>query len=155
MADGAPFYGAIGTSLTTAGDTSPAAALAVTQFPSAGSYTYARTIEVDPNVVANLQKGTAVLVVHDVDYNTDGAYDAVLGASELDPTLPAEATDRAPCGTYEPMQMAGVPSGAADTGGGSTAASGNGTEIGLGAAALLAVGGAVAIARRRRRASAN
>src|SRR6476469_2174677 len=62
VADGAPFYGAIGTSLTNAGDTSPAAGLAVTEFPSTGSYTYTRTIELDPNVPANLQKRTAVLI---------------------------------------------------------------------------------------------
>ncbi len=152
VADGAPIYGAIGTSLTNAGDTSPAAALAVTDFPSTGSYTYSRTIELDPNVVANLQEGTAVLVVHGIDYNNNGSLDNVLGASELDPSLPAEATDPALCGAFQPMQMAGVPSGAADTGGGSTATGvGHGTEIGFGAAALLAVGGAAIIARRHRR----
>jgi len=152
VADGAPFYGAIGTSLTNAGDTSPAAGLAVTEFPSTGSYTYTRTFDLDPNVVANLEKGTAVLVVHGVDYNNNGKYDDVLGASELDPSLPAEATDPALCGAFTAMQMSGVPSGAADTGGGSTANTGGyGAEIGVGAAALLAVGGAVVIAQRRRR----
>jgi len=151
VADGAPFYGAIGTSLTNAGDTSPAAGLAVTEFPSTGSYTYTRTIDLDPNVTANLQKGTAVLVVHGVDYNNNGTYDAVLGASELDPTLPAEATDPALCGAFTAMQMSGVPSGAADTGGGSTATTGHGAEIGVGAAALLAVGGVAVIAHGRRR----
>ena len=152
VADGVPLYGAIGTSLTTDGDTSPAAGLAVTKFPSTGSYTYTRTIDLDPNVVANLQKGTAVLVVHGIDYNGNGMYDDVLGPSELDPSLPAEATDPALCGAFEPMQMAGVPAGAADTGGGSTAGgSGYSTEIALGAAALLAVGGAAVIARSRRR----
>jgi hypothetical protein len=151
VADGAPFYGAIGTSLTNAGDTSPAAGLAVTEFPSTGSYTYTRTIDLDPNVTANLQKGTAVLVVHGVDYNNNGTYDAVLGASELDATLPAEATDPALCGAFTAMQMSGVPSGAADTGGGSTATTGHGAEIGVGVAALLAVGGAAVIAHRRRR----
>ena len=151
VADGAPFYGAIGTSLTNAGDTSPAAGLAVTEFPSTGSYTYTRTIDLDPNVTANLQKGTAVLVVHGVDYNNNGTYDDVLGASELDPSLPAEATDPALCGAFTAMQMSGVPSGAADTGGGSTATTGHGAEIGVGAAALLAVGGVAVIAHRRRR----
>jgi hypothetical protein len=152
VADGAPFYGSIGTSLTNAGDTTPAAALAVTDFPSTGSYTYSRTVELDPNVVANLKKGTAVLVVHGVDYNNNGTYDDVLGASELDPALPAEATDPALCGAFTTMAVAGVPNGAANTGGGSTAMStaGYGTEVALGAAALLAVGGAAVIARRRR-----
>ena len=83
---------------------------------------------------------------------TTAHYDDVLGASELDPSLPAEATDPALCGAFTAMQMAGVPSGAADTGGGSTATTGGyGAEIGVGAAALLAVGGAAIIAHRRRR----
>lgn len=153
VADGAPFYGTIGTSLTVDGDTSPAAALAVTKYPAAGDYTYARTIEVDPTVVENLKKGTAVLVVHGIDYNGNGSYDNVLGASELDGTLPAEATNPALCGKYEPMQMAGVPDGAADTGGGSTAITVSSSQAGvaLGAAALLAVGGAAIVAGRRRR----
>jgi hypothetical protein len=150
-ADGTPFYGAIAAALTNNGDTSPAAAMATTDFPSTGSYTYARTIELDPQVIANLQKGTAVLVVHGVDYNGNGTYDDVLGASELDPSLPAEATDPALCGNYVSMQMAGVPAGAANTGGGSTAR-GNGDHDALRVvvtAALLAGGGA-AIAYRRR-----
>jgi hypothetical protein len=159
VADGAPFYGAIGTSLTTAGDSSPAAALAVTDFPSTGSYTYSRIIDLGPNVVANLAKGTAVLVVHGVDYNNNGTYDAVLGASELDPSLPAEATDPALCGAFTTMAVAGVPNGAANTGGGSTAAGtgagGYTTEIAVGAAALLAIGGAAGIAHRRRRPAAD
>jgi len=150
VADGAPLYGGIGTSLTNAGDTSPAAALAVERFPSTGSYTYSRTIELDPNVVANLKKGTAVLVVHGIDYNNNGKYDGVLGTSELDTSLPAEATDPALCGAFAPMQMAGVPAGAANTGGGSSANQGHTTEIAVGAAALLAAGGAALVALRRR-----
>src|SRR6478609_11489524 len=100
VADGAPLYGGIGTSLTVDGPTSADHGLDVTHFPQAGSYTYSRTIEIDPNVVANLQKGTAVLVVHGIDYNANGRYDDVLGPSELDPSLPAEATDPALCGTF-------------------------------------------------------
>jgi hypothetical protein len=151
VADGEPFYGAVGTSLTITGDTSPASALAIPDFPTAGSYTYTRTIDLDPNVLSNLQKGTAVLVVHGVDYNDNGTYDAVLGASELDAALPAETTSPALCGAFATMQMAGVPSGAADTGGGSTAATGHDAEIGAGAAALLAVGGVAVLAHRRAR----
>lgn len=123
VTDGQPSYGTVGASLTTDGDSSPAAALALGQFPSAGSYTYSRTIEVDPTVVAALRSGTAVLLVQGVDYNSNGSYDDVTGASEVDPALPAEATDPALCGTFQPMQMAGVPDGSADTGGGSAATS--------------------------------
>src|SRR6478609_4782132 len=107
--DGQPLYGAVGAALTTDGDSSPAAALALSQSPAAGSYTYSRTIDLDQQVVAALRNGTAVLLVQGVDLNGTGSYDAVPGASELDPTLPAEATDPALCGTFEPMQMAGVP----------------------------------------------
>jgi hypothetical protein len=150
--DGQPLHGAVGAALTTDGDSSPAAALALSQFPAAGSYTYSRTIDLDQQVVAALRNGTAVLLVQGVDLNGTGSYDAVPGASELDPTLPAEATDPALCGAFTAMQMSGVPSGAADTGGGSTANTGGyGAEIGIGAAALLAVGGAAVIAQRRRR----
>ena len=112
--DGQPFYGAAGAALTIDGDSSPAAALALGQFPSAGSYTYSRTIDLDPTVVTALQNGTAVLLVQGADLNGSGNYDAASGASELDPSLPAEATVPALCGTFAPMQMAGVPAGPAE-----------------------------------------
>ena len=149
-ADGEPLYGVIATSLTNNGDTTPMAAMAVTDFPSTGAYTYSRTIVLDPRVVTNLQNGTGVLVVHGIDYNNNGTYDDVLGASELEPSVPAEATDPALCGTFTAMQMSAVPAGAADTGGGSTAPGngGNGAAIALVASALLA--GAVIAYRRRR-----
>ena len=145
VADGAPLYGSIGASLTVDGQTTADHALDVTQFPQTGSYTYARTVDLDPGVVANLARGTAVLVVHGIDYNGNGAYDDVLGASELDPSLPAEATDPALCGTFEPMQMAAVPDGGADTGGGSTAAPYTATGSTAAAVAGVAVAG-VAVA---------
>lgn len=129
VADGAPLYGSIGTSLTVDGPTSADHGLDISHFPQTGSYTYSRTVDLDPAVVDNLARGTAVLVVHGIDFNGNGAYDDVLGASDIDPSLPAEATDPALCGAYRPMQMTAVPDGAADTGGGSTAlgASGSGT----------------------------
>jgi hypothetical protein len=138
--DGAGLFGSVGASLTTAGDTSAAAALALAQSPSAGSYTYSRTVELDPAVIDNLARGTAVLVVHGIDYDGSGSYNDALGASDLDPTLPAEATNPALCGTYEPMQMAAVPAGAADTGGGSTAAGADLPGIGLAGAGIAGAG---------------
>ena len=119
--DGLPAYGAIGTSLTLTGGTDPADALHVDDFPTTGSYTYVRTVPVDSAVRSALTDGTAVLVVHGIDYDGSGAYDDVLGVSDLDPSLPAEATDPALCGQFRPMQMTGVPVGGAETGGGSTA----------------------------------
>lgn len=39
------------------------------------------------------------MVIHGVDYNNNGEYEmAGAGPSELDPSLPAEATDPAVCG---------------------------------------------------------
>lgn len=153
VADGTPLYGDIGASLTVDGSTSADAGLDATRVPQTGSYTYARTVELDPTVVANLADGTAVLVVHGIDYNGNGAYDDVLGASELDPGLPAEATAPALCGTFEPMQMAAVPDGAADTGGGSTATSGSpagAITAGIAGAAVVLLIGGPALARYRR-----
>jgi hypothetical protein len=150
--DGEPLYGVIATSLTNIGDTTPMAAMAVTDFPSTGAYTYSRTIVLDPRVVANLQNGTAVLVVHGIDYNNNGTYDDVLGTSELEPSVPAEATDPALCGTFSAMQMAAVPAGAADTGGGSTAHGngGNGAVVTLALTVSALLVGAVIAYRRRR-----
>jgi hypothetical protein len=101
VAEGHPAYGMIVTSLTTKGDTSPASALAVTRFPTAphGMVEYRRTIRVSKAVAHAVRSGEATLVVHGVDYNNNGAYDFDrAGPSELDASLPAEATDPALCG---------------------------------------------------------
>ena len=98
--DGAPAYGPIKVSLTTKGDTSPASGLAVTRFPAAprGTFTYNRSIRTSTGVAAAIRRGDAVYVVHGVDYNGNGKYDFNgNGKSELDPSLPSEATDPAGC----------------------------------------------------------
>jgi hypothetical protein len=99
--DGLDDYGPIGTSLTTRGDTSPASALAVTRFPSTGTFHYTRTIRVTDAVARAIRHDNAVVVVHGIDYNGNGQYDAVLGASDLDPSLPQEATAPALCGPLD------------------------------------------------------
>jgi hypothetical protein len=99
--DGLPAYGPIKKSLTTSGDTSPASALAVTRFPTApqGVINYDRTMSAGDKLAQAIKSGKGVIVVHGVDYNGNGKYDfASAGASDLDPTLPAEATDPATCG---------------------------------------------------------
>lgn len=101
--DGLPAYGKIGTSLTTSGDTSPNSALAVDRFPSTGTFTYTRTITVTPDVARQIRANNAVIVVHGIDYNHNGRYDNVLGASELNPKLPQEATAPALCGALNSM----------------------------------------------------
>jgi hypothetical protein len=117
-ADGLPAYGPIVVSLTTSGDTTPASALAVDRFPTSteGELHYSRdNINFTrvtgtgysgtdgagtPKQIADaIRAGEGVVVIHGVDYNDNGMYDfESAGASELDPSLPAEATDPAACG---------------------------------------------------------
>ncbi len=146
--------GTIGLAVTTAGTTTPGSTPAELAFPTAGSYTYARTVELDPAVAAGIANGSAALVVYGVDTNNNGRYDGAAGRSELGAGLAAEAAAPALCGSYTPMQMAGVPDGAAETGGGSTAATGYpaGTGIGWGQilAGALSVLGVAVFSRRQR-----
>ena len=153
VTEAAGHYGAIGASLTTAGDTSPDSALAVDRFPTAagGTESYSRTFTVSSDVVKGFQNGTAVLVVHGVDKDGSGAYDGSV-KSDLDPSLPMEATAPAACGVFTTAQMGTVPSGAADTGGGSTAGVENEAALGLGALALTGAAAVGAVAYRRRQA---
>ena len=104
--EGLPAYGPIQVSLTTRGDTSPASALAVDRFPVAnenGSVDYERTLSVSRNVYRNL--GEKAIVQHGVDLNDNGRYDfRSAGRSELDPSLPQEATIPANCGVINPVR---------------------------------------------------
>lgn len=97
--EGLPSYGPIAVSLTTRGDTSPDSALAVSRFPVAnsdGAVNYKRTFGVSAKVARNL--GDFAIVQHGVDLNGNGVYDFEAGPSELDPSLPQEATIPANCG---------------------------------------------------------
>ena len=104
-AEGQPAYGPIQVSLTTRGDTSPASALAVSRFPvanSVGFLRYERTFSVPSSVASNL--GKKAIVQHGVDLNHNGRYDfRSAGRSELDPSLPQEATIPANCGVINPV----------------------------------------------------
>jgi hypothetical protein len=77
----------------------------VDRFPVAndgGSVSYKRTIEVSSQIANKL--GMFHIVQHGVDLNGNGEYDfEAAGASELDPSLPQEATIPANCGVIEPM----------------------------------------------------
>jgi hypothetical protein len=102
--EGAPAYGPIRVSLTTRGDTSPMSALAVDRFPTApmGVEHYDRKTHTQHDVAKAIRHGKAVVVIHGVDYNDNGKYDfESAGKSELDPSLPAEATDPAACGVLK------------------------------------------------------
>lgn len=114
--EGVPAYGPVVVSLTTTGDTSPASVLAVDRYPVAenGVLDYRRTnIEFTDvagtgysgdggtarQIADSIREGEGVIVIHGVDYDGDGMYSlSDEGASELDPSLPAEATDPAACG---------------------------------------------------------
>ena len=106
-AEGIPAYGPVKVSLTTRGDTSPKSTLAVKRYPLAkdGTIHYNRKgIDVSPRVARAIRHGKAVLVIHGIDYNGNGKYDFSAGRSELDPSLPAEATDPVTCGVLKVVQ---------------------------------------------------
>ena len=148
VAEGMPFYGEIGASLTTEGDTSAESALAVERFPGGASYTYERTFELDDATAASLEAGTAVFVVHGVDPAdlSEGSRDK---ESELDPELPFAATAPAACGAVSASQMGEMPQGGADTGSPVQPADSTGVILGAGALALVALGGGAYVLRRR------
>ncbi len=103
--EGAPAYGPVVVSLTKTGDTSPASVLAVDRFDFAtdGTIDYEREgmVDVEDDVAQAIRDGEAVVVIHGVDYNGNGVYDFDAGVSDLDPSLPAEATNPALCGVLE------------------------------------------------------
>jgi len=152
--EGAPSYGAIGATLSTSGDTSPAAGLTLTVAPTGGSFDYMRTTTLDAKVLDALKGGTAVIVVHGLDPATLSKT-AQGEKSDLVPALPLAATSPALCGAVKASQMTTVPGGSAGTGGGSTA--GVQDEALLNAGGALLVAGAVVggFALRRRNAATN
>jgi len=116
-AEGVPAYGPVVVSLNTKGDTTPANGLDLTRFPVAknGSYDYSRNnirftsvagtgypgpggAGTAKEIAESIREGEGVVVIHGIDYNGNGSYDFSAGASELNPNLPAEATDPAACG---------------------------------------------------------
>ena len=103
--EGAPAYGPVVVSLTKTGDTSPDSVLAVDRFDFAtdGTIDYEREgmVDVTDDVTRAIQAGKAVVVIHGVDYNGNGVYDFEAGVSDLDSSLPAEATNPALCGVLE------------------------------------------------------
>lgn len=150
--EGGASYGAIGTTLTTSGDSSPAAGLTLTVAPSGASFNYSRTITLDSKTMASLKDGTAVVVVHGLDPATLSKK-AQGEKSDLVPSLPLAATSPALCGTLVASQMSSMPGGSADTGGGSTSGIEDQALLGFGGALLVAGLGAGAVAMRRRTAA--
>lgn len=103
-AEGLPGYGPVRRSLTTRGDTSAESVLAVNRFATApnGKIRYKRQLRISNDFARDLKQNEGVLVIHGLDYNRNGKYDfRGAGKSELDPKLPAEATDPAACGVIK------------------------------------------------------
>lgn len=148
--EGAPAYGEIVVSLTKTGDTSPDSGLAVDRFATGAEFEYSRgDVEVTEELADDILSGESVVVIHGVDHDGDGAFSAgERGVSDLDPSLPGEATDPALCGVLNASQMGSMPEGGVETGAGSTTGVENVGLMGAGALAAAA-GGAVLIARRR------
>jgi hypothetical protein len=146
--DGGPAYGPIVVSLTKTGDTSPKSGLAVDRFDAApgGKINYERgSINVAPEVAAAIAAGKSVVVVHGVDHNNDGKYDGTT-KSDLDPSLPTEATDPAICGVLN-----AAPAGGMDTGAGGTSTPNNEGMLLLGGGLLMAAVGTGAFTARKAR----
>lgn len=145
--EGGPSYGPIGATLSTSGDTSPAAATTLTVAPGGATISYNRTFTLDAKTMASLSAGKAVVVVHGDDPATLSAK-AQAEKSDLVPSLPLAATSPALCGTLVAAQMSQTPSGAAQTGGGGTAGVEDQLLLVAGGGLLLAAGGAFAVRRR-------
>jgi len=149
--EGAPAYGPVVVSLTKTGDTSPESVVAVERFDTApgGELSYERgSINVAPEVATAIADGEAVVVIHGVDHNHNGKYDGK-AKSDLDPSLPTEATDPALCGV-----LAAAPQGGVAAGNGGAAAGQDTSLIALGGGLMAVAAGTGALAVRRNRANA-
>lgn len=147
--EAAIMYGAIMISLTTTADTTMNSGLAIDRFPKAdakGNLSYHRTFTISAPLAKNLSH--LHIVQHGLDGNHDGKYDGDT-KSDLNPALPAEATDPADCGALSLSQLQGAPVGAVATGGGTSGPSQLPMYL-LGGTALLAGAGVVTVASRRR-----
>ncbi len=145
--EGGPAYGAIGTTLSKSGDTSPKAGTTLTVAPSSGTFDYSRSFALDSMTMASIKAGTAVIVVHGLDPATLSKK-AQGEKSDLVPALPLAATSPALCGALVASQMSTVPGGAPQTGGGSTSGIEDESLLLLGGGFLVAAGGAFAARRR-------
>ena len=111
--NGIQYYGPTQVSLTEFGSTSGAVPnnIDLNRYPASGTIGYARTVSASSTLARLIRQGNAVIVVHGIDYNHNGIYDfGALGVSDLDKTLPGEATAPALCGTVKP-----APSGSQQT----------------------------------------
>lgn len=147
--EGAPYYGTIGTTLSSSGDTSANSALDVKRAVGQGSsIDYHRTFTVNQDTLASLKKGTAEVVVHGLDPATLSKKAQGEDSSPLTKDLPLAATAPALCGALHASQMT-MPNGAAATGGGAAAQGPQAGLLALGGSMILAAGAASVVIRRR------
>lgn len=145
--EGQPAYGEIGTTLTANGSTSPEDATDLSGAGMGGSFSYERTFEINAETAQSVMNGTGVVVVHGLD-PANLSQQAQDAPSNLVPELPLAATTPALCGTLEESQMAAMPQGGVDTGGGSSAHGDQAGLVALGGGLLAAAAGAFAVTRR-------
>lgn len=149
--EGGPAYGPVMVSLTKTGDTSAESVLAVDRFDTApgGEISYERgSIDVAPELATAIADGESVVVVHGVDHNDSGAYDGE-AKSDLDASLPTEATDPALCGA-----LIAAPVGGAETGSGGASTGSDAGMLALGGGLVLLAAGSGVVGARRIRATA-
>jgi hypothetical protein len=99
--DAIRLYGTTLVSFTEWGSTSGAVPnnIDLNRYPASGNIRYKRTMTVSRLTADLIRDGDAVIVVHGIDYNYNHVYDfGALGVSDLDRTLPGEATAPALCG---------------------------------------------------------
>jgi hypothetical protein len=104
--DGIRLYGPTLTSFTEWGSTSGSVPnnIDMNRYPASGNIRYQRTMTLTRLAADLVRDGDAVIIVHGIDYNGNGRYDfESLGVSDLDRTLPGEATAPALCGTLRPL----------------------------------------------------
>jgi hypothetical protein len=146
--EGGPAYGAIDTTLSTSGDSSPAAATNIKTAPGGARFTYKRTIDLSSQTLRDIRAGKAVIVLHGLNPAT-APKAATTTKSELVPSLPQAATAPALCGRLVMSPMGTTPSGGVGTGG-APGSDPTALPLYLLGAAGLAGAGALTVAGRRR-----
>lgn len=149
--DAAPTYGGILTTLsvTPGGTKATPTGVNITIAPKGASYTYSRTISLNATTLKAIDAHNAVIVVHGLTPSTAPKAATTLKSTVPGTTkLPLAATAPALCGPLVASQMTSVPSGAPQTGGGSTAGVQDVTLFAVGGA-LLAGGAGLLVVRRR------
>jgi Protein kinase domain len=106
--DGIRFYGPPKVALTSSGDTSPRSIIDFARYPAEGDIHYTRTVTVPPAVAAEIRRDNAVIVVHGIDWNSNGIYDNVLDRSDLSNALTGESTAPALCGPLATARVAAL-----------------------------------------------